>query len=1126
MNKEIFFRFIKRPAFSGLFIFTALLLLTQFLSYQRYLLRKGIEQREIISEANRAKEGLQSVVSYSFSTTQTLAYIIEHYGVPDHFDSVARQLISVNQHIDVVELVQGGVITHAYPLEGNESVIGFNILTDSARKSGAITTLQKRDFFISGPIHLKQGGEGFVSRVPIFKNDNFWGFSAAVIKLSTLLHAAGIDTGANRRYSYELKKVNPDTGEEESFLQHRKSFRPKHVVPVEIPNGEWKLYITDEQSMTSSAVLIFSLLGLLLSVTGGLFAWYIASQPSRLEKLVQEKTYLLKEGEQKYKNTLDRITDGFVALDIDGNCTYMNIRAGRITNRTPEEMIGRHIWSEYPEGIGRLFYDAYCTAKDEQLHVSAQEYYAQYDRWFEMDFYPSPDGMSLFFRDITRRKKAEQSIKESEEKYRTLVEQASDGIFIADKNGRFLSVNRSGQQMSQYSMEELANMTIFDLALKEDLEKNPFHFQEMAKGEPVITERPMRKKDGTLILTEVNAKFLKDERMLVFVRDITHRKKAEEEFRQANLRFEMISRTTNDAVWEWNLETGQLWCNETHQQLYGLTMADPVPAHSVWAERIHPDDRQLILQKQQETLASGSNIFITEYRFLTGEGGYRNLYDRCYIIRDKEGKATGMMGSMMDITERKTAEDALRVSEEKYRQIVETAQEGIWLIDAQSNTSFVNNRIAEMLGYTREEMMGKHLFDFTDEEGRKISERNIERRKRGIAEDHEFKFVTRDGREVWTLMSTNPVIKNGEYLGALAMVTDITEQKKIENQVLKEKELSDSIINSLPGIFYLFDANKNFLRWNKNFKKVSGYSASEIKDIHPGDFYDQEGRLLVQQHFAITMHEGESAFEADFVTKSGEKIPYYFTGKRVFYEGAPCLIGTGIDITVRKKAEEEVKQTSLQMRQLTAHLQTIREEERKRIGREIHDELGQQLTAIKMDVAWINKKTPTEAGLIKTKLENIITLLDGSNLSIRKILNELRIGVLDDYGLIDALEWQANQFTENTGIPIQFSSNETILKVEEPVATCIFRVFQESLTNITRYAGAKKVSSSLYTEDDRLILEIEDDGKGFQTDMPYSKQSFGILGMQERVLSVNGTFQLVSSPGKGTKITITVPYKI
>jgi len=804
----------------------------------------------------------------------------------------------------------------------------------------------------------------------------------------------------------------------------------------------------------------------------------------------------------------------------------MNTKAGKILNREPEKMIGKHIWTEFPNSIGQHFYIAYTEAQEDQKHIYTEEYYPFYDRWFETDIYPSPNGMSIIFRDITKKKKAEQSIKDSEEKYRTLVEQASDAIFIADKKGRFLTINKSGEKMSQYSKSELLGMTVYDLAISDDVEKNPFHFKELSEGKTVVTERPMMRKDGTVITVEVNAKILSDDRMLVFVRDITYRKKAEEEFRQANHRFEMISRTTNDAVWEWNLETGQLWSNETHQHLYGLTMADPVPSHDMWAARIHPDDRQFILKKQEVTLASKENIFITEYRFRTEEKGYRNLYDRCYIMRNKEGKAIGLMGSIMDITERKTAEDALRISEEKYRQIVETAQEGIWMIDAVSYTSFVNERMAEMIGYTRDEMQGKHLFYFMDEEGRQISERNVERRKQGIAEDHEFKLKTKDGKDVWTIMSTNPVIKNGEYMGALAMVTDITEHKKAENQVLKEKELSDSIINSLPGIFYLFDANRTFLRWNKNFETVSGYTSAEIREIKPIDFFESEGRKLVQENFAKTMTQGESGFEANFVTKTGDKIPYFFTGKRVSYQGEPCLLGTGIDIAERKRAEEEVKQTSLQMRRLTAHLQTIREEERKRIGREIHDELGQQLTAIKMDVAWINKKTPDESEAIKTKLTNIIGLLDGSNLSIRKILNELRLGVLDDYGLIDALEWQGRQFTINTGIALIFSSNETVLKVEEPVATCIFRVFQEALTNITRHADAKKVVSSLNSEGELLILEIEDDGIGFNSFLPNSKQSFGILGMKERVSSVNGTFQLVSSPGKGTKISITVPLNL
>jgi signal transduction histidine kinase len=234
-------------------------------------------------------------------------------------------------------------------------------------------------------------------------------------------------------------------------------------------------------------------------------------------------------------------------------------------------------------------------------------------------------------------------------------------------------------------------------------------------------------------------------------------------------------------------------------------------------------------------------------------------------------------------------------------------------------------------------------------------------------------------------------------------------------------------------------------------------------------------------------------------------------------------MGLGINIMERVKAQEEIKQTTEKLRLLTAHLQHIREEERKRIGREIHDELGQQLTAIKMDVAWIDKQTPKETSHIKNKLQNIITLVDASNSSIRKILNELRIGVLDHHGLIEALQWQGQQFTNNTGVAIELNFSEASLQVKESVATCIFRVFQETLTNITRYADAKKVTSSISLKDNIIYFTIADDGKGFDIEKLKSKQSFGIMGMKERVASVNGSFELTSLPNKGTSIAITIP---
>jgi signal transduction histidine kinase len=266
--------------------------------------------------------------------------------------------------------------------------------------------------------------------------------------------------------------------------------------------------------------------------------------------------------------------------------------------------------------------------------------------------------------------------------------------------------------------------------------------------------------------------------------------------------------------------------------------------------------------------------------------------------------------------------------------------------------------------------------------------------------------------------------------------------------------------------------------------------------------------------------------QADLLIKTKKKIPYYFTGKAIDYEENRCLVGVGIDFTDRVKAQEKIRETTEQLRMLTAHLQHIREEERKRIGREIHDELGQQLTAIKMDVAWLDKKMPEAETVFKTKLKNIIELLDGSNKSIRRILSELRPGILDDYGLLDALEWLGNQFTANTGVPLNFTAAEKNFKSSAPVVTCIFRVYQEALTNITKYAKATKVLTSLSIEDGIICVRIEDDGKGFTPELVQTHKSFGLLGMKERVLSLGGTFELNSAAGTGTKIAIKLPTDI
>lgn len=511
-------------------------------------------------------------------------------------------------------------------------------------------------------------------------------------------------------------------------------------------------------------------------------------------------------------------------------------------------------------------------------------------------------------------------------------------------------------------------------------------------------------------------------------------------------------------------------------------------------------------------------------------------------------------------------------------------------------------------------------------------------------------------RSKYERLKTEKAISDEQLQKAIAYKTNVLQQEIIirqqaEREIIYEKELSDSLINTLPGVFYLYNEQGNFFRWNKNFETVTGYNSDEIVDKHPLDFFEGEDSKILEHKIKNVFEVGEDNVSAMFVDRWGNKTPYFFTGKMINYEGERCLMGVGIDISERAKIEEELVKSEQSLRQvlssitdifyvinkkyqitlmnrtakellskawgksvevgrnildiipenstepveesfkkvfsgeaveyehfhsseqmegwflvnyhpvinddeqiigayivtkniteiknaeaqvinynkqlqeLTTHLLTVREEERLRIGREIHDDLGQQLTAIKMDVAWIDKKTADDNFLVKTKLKNIIGLLDGSNQSVRRILNELKPGILDEYGLVDALEWHSKQFMDSAGIPVIIETKESEIRLDEELAICIFRVCQEALTNVARHSGAEKVLISIVIANEKIIVKIEDNGKGFKVNEAQNKGSFGLIGMNERARSLNGHFEIESTVGKGTIITISLPYK-
>ncbi len=234
------------------------------------------------------------------------------------------------------------------------------------------------------------------------------------------------------------------------------------------------------------------------------------------------------------------------------------------------------------------------------------------------------------------------------------------------------------------------------------------------------------------------------------------------------------------------------------------------------------------------------------------------------------------------------------------------------------------------------------------------------------------------------------------------------------------------------------------------------------------------------------------------------------------------------DITERKRAEKQMRDSREQLRALAAYLQSVREEERARIAREVHDELGQTLTGLKVDLTWLERKMTEVGGAgelpqCEERLRELPGRVDAIIGTVRKIATELRPPVLDDLGLEAAIEWQIQEFEKRTGITCRFHSSLKRADLDPDRATAVFRIFQETLTNVVRHAHATQVNIYLREEEDKLILEVQDNGRGLTGRELSGSKSLGLLGMRERATMLDGEVNIIGRQGKGTTVGVRIP---
>lgn len=362
-----------KPNTLAIITFMLLLLLTCYFSTKQYKIITDRESFEAYTMVNEAKDRIQEVISYSISATDLLSFFVQGYGddVIKNFDAVAGEIMSVQKHIDALQLLPNGVICCVYPLEGNESVVGYNVLEDPKRNREAVEAIERKQLFFAGPFSLKQGGTAVLGRLPIFKNGNFWGFSAVLIKLSTILKAADIDTTAHNGFQFQLSKINPNTQKEEFFLKENSKGKPIYASQVVIPLGELKLSVIqmDKNRAIRETIPIF-VLGLLLSFTGAGFIRAISKTSVFLGQRLDQS-------ERDYQSVFEGVEEGIFRTTVEGRILLANPSFAKIFGyKSIDEMrkkvldIGDQLYF-YPEDRERLLGELLVKGSVNKMEVQS-----------------------------------------------------------------------------------------------------------------------------------------------------------------------------------------------------------------------------------------------------------------------------------------------------------------------------------------------------------------------------------------------------------------------------------------------------------------------------------------------------------------------------------------------------------------------------------------------------------------------------------------------------------------------------------------------------------------------------------------------------------------------------------
>ena len=710
------------------------------------------------------------------------------------------------------------------------------------------------------------------------------------------------------------------------------------------------------------------------------------------------------------------------------------------------------------------------------------------------------------------------------------------GLFSA--GGVVIDVNEAPLKASTLRREQVVGHRFIDLPWfahsMSERARIDAAITSASHGETVRLETWIRSvRDGSLMCIDAAFTPLRDQNNIVTHVigsgvDITSRKQAEIELASSRMRLAEAQRVAHIGSWEWSVADNRVTWSDELFNIYGIARAGFVASYEGFLSRVHPDDVEHTTAVIRQAVVAVTP-FIYDHRIMRPDGSVRMLHTRGEVLPDIEGKAGRLVGSCWDVTDRWQATEKLEHTVSTLQATLEATADGIIVGDRQGKVSAINQRFLALWRLPSDIGPGAGIRELAESVSDQLVDppgfmaRVAELYGDLELETHDI-LRFKDGR-VYERYSRPQRLAGGSVCGRVCSFRDVTQREQLMQKAEARRaeaeaarEQFETFLERISDGFTALDRS-----WRYTYVNTAG-----------GRMLGRDAKYLIGRHIWTEFPEGrDQPFHRAYDQAMEEQRPiqlreFYAPWQRWFENRIyPSQEGISIfftDVTEQVQAQEELRATNEQLRALAARLDAIREEERRVIAREIHDQIGQALTSLKLDVGWLQSHLPRELPeAVGERARGMDALIDQTIETARRVSSMLRPAILDDIGLAAAIRWQTRDFEQRTGVSCELDLPVDGPTIAPAIALSMFRIVQEALTNVARHAHAHHVRIGLSVDPETAVLTLVDDGRGVTAEELERPTSLGIVGIRERALAVGGQVTITGSAERGTTLTVRVP---